>query len=192
MGKQIKKIAITGVSSTGKTTDVYNFPKIIEALGWRTVLIFVIKKPNEEVLKELNAVPVLNYQTYLKNDNGVERRVRKRVEKGKFDYFYTEKTDTSNFERIEKERRISEREYLNLLAQTDTFIKPSYKTRYCFVWNSAYYECDIYPQLNDKAIVEIELTTKEQTVKLPPCFDVIKEITRNKKYRNYSIDKGLS
>lgn len=152
---------------------------------------FLIKKPSEEVLKELNAVPVSIYQTYLKSDNGVERRVRQRGENGKFLYFYTEKTGSSKLERIEKERRISEKEYLNLLTQADTSLKSIYKTRYCFVWNSAYYECDIYPQLNDKAILEIELTTKEQTVELPPCFDVIEEVTDNEKYRNYSIAKGL-
>ena len=43
----------------------------------------------------------------------------------------------------------------------------------------------------DNAILENELTTQDEEVKIPPCFEVIEEVTENEKYRNYSIAKGL-
>ena len=152
---------------------------------------FLIKKPTPEVLAELKAVPVSIYQTYLKSEDGIERRVRQRGADGKYLYFYTEKIGNSKLERIETERRITEKEYVHLLTQADTSLKPIFKERYCFVWNSTYYECDIYPFWADKAIIEVETTTKDQEVILPEAFEVIEEVTTNEKYRNYSIAKGL-
>jgi len=152
---------------------------------------FLIKKPDISILEELKAVPVSIYQTYLKSEDGIERRVRQRGADGKYLYFYTEKTFKNKLTRIETERRITENEYVHFLTQTDTTIKPIFKHRYCFVWNSTYYECDIYPNWDDKAIIQVEMMTKEQEVFLPEVFEVIEEVTTNEKYRNYSIAKGL-
>lgn len=152
---------------------------------------FLIKKPTPEILAELKAVPISIFQTYLKSEDGIERRVRQRGANGNYLYFYTEKTGKNKLERIETERRITQKEYLDLLTQADTSLKPIFKQRYCFVWNSTYYECDIYPNWDDKAIIEVEMTTKEQEVILPEVFEVIEEVTTNDKYRNYSIAKGL-
>lgn len=152
---------------------------------------FLVKMPTPEILKQLKAVPVSIYQTYLKSNDGIERRVRQRGSDGKYLYFYTEKVGNSKLGRIETERRISQKEYVNFLTQTDTSLKPIFKNRYCFVWNSTYYECDIYPFWDDKAIIEVEMITKGQEVLLPPAFEIIAEVTSDERYRNYSIAKGL-
>lgn len=150
---------------------------------------FLIKRPRLEILDKLNAVPVFIYQTYLKSEDGVERRVRVRGEKGQFLYFYTEKAGNDKLSRVEKERRISQEEYTNLLLQADTSLKSILKTRYCFLWNSTYYECDVYPFWDDVAILEVELMTKEQEVQIPPLLTVIKEVTDDSSYKNYSLAK---
>jgi len=153
---------------------------------------FLINMPDFDWLKAIGAVPVSFYQTYLKSEDGIERRVRQRGENGNFLYFYTEKIGGNKLERVEREKRISQKEYVRLLAQADTSLKSISKTRYCFVWNSTYFECDVYPQWNDKAILEVEMMTKEQEVSIPECFEVIEEVTENEKYRNYSMAKGLA
>ena len=59
----------------------------------------------------------------------------------------------------------------------DTSLKQIVKKRACFVYMNKYFELDIFNFSDDKAIVEIELTSENDEVCFPKFLTVIKEIT---------------
>lgn len=146
---------------------------------------FLIKLPTTKQLKDINSVKSNIVQTYLKTkENSVERRVRQRGINGDFCYYYTEKKEKSSSVRDEIERKISKDEYIQFLVEG---IKTVTKDRFCFFYENQYFELDIYPEWEDEAILEIELTEVGQEVKIPEWIIVIEEVTDNKKYRNANL-----
>ncbi len=128
-------------------------------------------------------------QTYILEENADECRVRKRGANGKYIYFKTSKTRVSDIQRIETEERISEEEYNELLEKADPSRNEIRKTRYCLVSGNMYFEIDIYPFWNDKAIMEIELTDESQEIVFPENIKIIKEVTEDDEYKNSSLAK---
>ena len=63
------------------------------------------------------------------------------------------------------------------------------KTRYCLVYENQYFEIDVYPFWNDKAIMEIELRDENQEITMPNSIRVIKEVTDDDEYKNSSLAK---
>ena len=158
---------------------------------------FLIKKPSQELLDYLDYSSKSDIiQTYLSVvEEGVERRVRQRgTEKDGYTFYYTEKTPISNLERVEKEKKISMRQYVSYLTEADTSLHQIKKTRYCFMYENQYFELDIYPESmsTEYAIVEIELGNVKDEVKLPDFLDIIKEVTDDIRYKNHSLAKTLS
>lgn len=128
-------------------------------------------------------------QTYLKSRSDEEIRVRQRGVDGHYIYFQTIKKKVSNLKRVEIERRLSQAEYLNLLMDADTSRKQIRKTRYCLTYKNQYFEIDIYPFWNDKAIAEIELSDENAEIVFPKQIKVIKEVTDDDSYKNASLAK---
>ena len=128
-------------------------------------------------------------QTYLRADEGEEKRIRQRGANGNFVYFYTHKKTLSGVKRMESEHRISKEEYLRLLMEADTEKRQIRKTRYCLTHDNQYFEIDIYPFWKDKAVVEIELNDENQTVVFPERLRIIKEVTNDPSYKNASLAK---
>lgn len=126
-------------------------------------------------------------QTYLKSNNDEEIRVRQRGMDGNFIYFKTIKRKISDLKRVEIEKRLSKDEYLSLLLEADTQKKQIRKTRYCLMYENQYFEIDIYPFWNDKAILEIELSDENTEIKFPKEINVIKEVTDDESYKNASL-----
>ena len=93
-------------------------------------------------------------------------------------------TDTT---RVEIEERLSQAEYLRLLMDADTSMHQIRKTRYCLTYKSQYFEIDIYPFWNDRAIVEIELLSEQEQIQIPKFIKIIKEVTDDKSYKNLSL-----
>ena len=149
---------------------------------------FLIKYPNISWL-EKNCKKLEIIQTYLKHNNNEEVRVRQRGDNGNYIYTQTIKKYISAIKRIEIEKRLSKDEYLELLMNADISKKPIRKTRYCLIYKNQYFEIDIYPFWNDKAIVEIELNSENQEFELPKQFEIIKEVTNDKKYKNSELAK---
>ena len=69
----------------------------------------------------------------------------------------------------------------------DTSLGQIRKDRYCLTYNNQYFEIDIYPFWNDKAIMEIELRDMNEEVIFPDEITVIKEVTNDPEYKNSSI-----
>lgn len=128
-------------------------------------------------------------QAYLNSTNGDEVRVRQRGIDGNYIYFQTIKRKVSDLKRIEIERRLSQMEYLKLLMDADTTKRQIRKTRYCLTYENQYFEIDVYPFWNDKAIVEIELSDENAKIIFPEKLKVIKEVTDDDSYKNASLSK---
>lgn len=147
---------------------------------------FLIKYPNISWLNK-NCKKVEIIQTYLNSNKDEEIRIRQRGINGNYIYTQTIKRTVNDLKRIEIEKRLSKDEYLNLLMNSDTTKYPIRKTRYCLIYKNQYFEIDIYPFWDDKAIVEIELNNENQLIEFPNELKVIKEVTYDKKYKNSEL-----
>lgn len=148
---------------------------------------FLIEYPDISWLESLeNCKKVEITQTYLKSDSD-EVRVRKRGWDGHFVYFITSKRSITPIKRVETERRLSEAEYLRLLRDADPQKAPLHKTRYCLTYRNQYFEIDVYPFWQDRAIVELELCDESAPIYFPDELKIIKEVTDDPKYKNSNL-----
>lgn len=153
---------------------------------------FLVKKPNLTDLENLpNVKKVDIIQTYLNSDTNEETRVRQRGTNGSYIYTVTTKRHISDIKRIEYERRISIREYLELLNNADTSLHQIRKTRYLIQENNQYFELDVYPFANNTAILEIELSSEEDSIHAPKSIEIIKEVTNDKTFSNYALARNI-
>ena len=151
---------------------------------------FLIIRPCEEMLMSMEGcIRHEILQTYLCSAPGVDERVRKRVTEGKVEYFHTLKEHRSPMVRTETESMIEETEYATLLKRADPAFRPLEKTRFCIPYAGQLLEIDVYPQLSEEAILEIELPSEETPVTLPPFLQVIREATGDKTYSNRRLAK---
>jgi len=151
---------------------------------------YLIRKPTLQSLSQYVPITVVDIiQTYLKSVGNVERRVRQRGQNGNFSYYLTQKQEIGGIKRPEIEKKISEKEYVRYLAEMDTSLSPIIKKRICFVYNSQYFEVDLFDFSDDLALMEIELTNENASVDLPDFIDVIKEVTDDLQYRNHALAK---
>ena len=149
---------------------------------------FLIGYPDIKWLESLpNCQRIEIIQTYLKSNNDDEVRVRQRGFDGHYIYFQTTKRRISDIKRIEIERRLTQSEYLRLLMNADTSRHQIRKDRYCLTYENQYFEIDVFPFWNDKAIAEIELSDENAEIKFPAQLKVIKEITDDESYKNASL-----
>lgn len=82
-------------------------------------------------------------------------------------------------------RRLTQHEYLKLLMEADTTCRQIRKSRYCLTWENQYFEIDVYPFWQDKAIVEIELSREDAPITFPKQLKVIKDAS----YKNANLAK---
>ena len=151
---------------------------------------YLIEYPDVNLLASLpDCQSVEIIQTYLKTEDGSEKRVRLRSADGHRTYYCTIKKAVSDIKRVEIENQISQDEYLRLLTDADPDCRPIQKTRYCLTHQGQCFEIDIYPFWNDKAIMEIELRDENTAIHFPPQIKVIKEVTADKQYKNASLAK---
>lgn len=130
-------------------------------------------------------------QTYLNSAAGEEVRIRQRGIDGNYIYFQTIKKKVSDVKRIEIERRLSQSEYLRLLMEADTTKRQIRKTRYCLTYENQYFEIDVYPFWDDKAIAELELSDENAKIVFPKQIKVIKEVTNDESYKNAALSTAI-
>lgn len=130
-------------------------------------------------------------QTYLKTDDCMTARVRKRTTDGVTKYIFTEKKRMTDLKCIENEHEIDREEYKNLLHLADPERQTIYKTRYCLPYAGRVTEVDIYPFWSDRAIAEVEMESENEEVRLPEFIKVIRDVTAEKAYKNASLAKKL-
>lgn len=128
-------------------------------------------------------------QIYLKSEYE-NSRIRKRGQNGVFTYTHTIKKQLAPGKNIEKERMISDKNFLYLLESRDIKRHIIKKTRTCFIWKNKYYELDQFinpfPGLH---VLEAELESDDETLDLPPFLNIEKEVTDDLNYSNYNLAK---
>lgn len=149
---------------------------------------FLIEYPDIQWLESLpNCEKVDIIQTYLRVNDKEEVRVRQRGSDGHYIYYQTTKRQVTDYKRVEIERRITKDEYLNLLMTADTSLGQIRKSRYCLTYENQYFEIDVFPFWDDKAMMEIELRHLDEEVQFPENIKVIKEVTDDPEYKNASL-----
>lgn len=152
---------------------------------------YLIERPDLEELSEHVSLTVVNIiQTYLKSEDDKEIRLRQRGINGSYFYYLTEKTEISGIKRLEKERKISEKQYIESLNIADTSLRQIIKKRVCFIYMNQYFELDLYDFSDNKAIVEIELTQESDEIYFPEFLNLIKEVTDDPNYRNKALARS--
>ena len=126
-------------------------------------------------------------QTYLKPQSGHNVRLRQRSSGDGYLYFKTEKRSISPVKRAEYEERITAEEYVHLLMLSDTQRHQIRKTRYCLMYEGQYFEIDLFPFWQDRAIMELELLSEDQPISFPPEIRIIREVTLEPAYKNTSL-----
>lgn len=153
---------------------------------------YLIEYPDVEELGRLpNCRKVMIEQTYLPSYNGEEIRIRQRGVDGHYIYTETKKKPISGLKRLSWERRLSSEEYLERLREADPDRRTIQKERYCLADGNQYFEIDIFPFWNDKAILEIELSDPEEEIRFPKMLKILREVTDDPAYKNAALAKSL-
>ncbi len=126
-------------------------------------------------------------QRYLDAPAGVERRVRRELSHGEATHVLTEKRAVAgtNVERIEDERPLDAEEYQ--LVARDTVGATIRKRRHRFVHDGQAFELDEFIEPIDAWLLEIELSSADQPVGLPPPLEIEREVTDDPAWRNSTI-----
>ena len=139
--------------------------------------------PEDSILSEIT-------QTYLQAEPGTETRLRKRGWDQKQVYVHTTKKKISASEELVTERQINNSLYEMMLGLADPTRNTIHKLRNSFIWKGQYFEVDIYQdQLQGLVILETKGIVEGEPVKFPPFLNVIKDVTGNEEYYNYTLAK---
>lgn len=139
------------------------------------------------------AVAVEIEQTYLLTaEPDVSMRVRRRAQSGQATYYLTRKSPGVSGGKVEDERRITFAEYEELLQGADPDRHPIRKTRYCFPYQSFYFELDAIEQPQGTLwVLEIETPGPEIEVALPPGVDIDREVTGEEAFSNHQLSLNI-
>lgn len=128
-------------------------------------------------------------QIYLESEKGVTRRVRKRVFSDRVEFFETVKRRIDKISSYEDEKRISPEEYEKLSAQLAAGTRPIVKRRHRFVFQGNPIEIDVYPEWKNSAIMETELSNREDEVGLPSYIVIKREVSGVFEYSNAAMSR---
>lgn len=148
---------------------------------------FLIFMPDVSFLEENCKEKWEVTQAYLKDHS----RIRSIKTNGKTVYIKTVKTRISDIKRLEKEWEITKTEFLSHLKEIENGTIKIVKTRFVYEFGGFCFEIDIFPFWQDRAILEIELKSETEEFCLPPFIKVIKEVTADRRYNNYSLAKTV-
>lgn len=129
-------------------------------------------------------------QTYLTGEPDAEIRLRKRCWGQKQVYVHTAKKKISEQEELVTERQINNSLYEMMLGLSDPQRNTIHKLRSSFIWKGQYFEVDTYQgQLEGFVILETKGIVEGEPVKFPPFLKVVKDVTGNEEYYNYTLAK---
>ena len=152
---------------------------------------YLVESVDLETLAE--CLPVkLELEQFFTNGNDQENTmVRKTTKEGDSTYSSTTKRETDKpSERITTSRRITDKDYNELLSQTND--KPIKKYRYCFTYNKQYYRLDLFEEPKGLMILETGLTNENSIVEIPDFIKVKKDITDDLSYRNANLYRKIN
>ena len=147
---------------------------------------WLIRFPSVEEMQKMDNYNFTEIeQTYTSHmEHNAYGRIRKRGKKGCYTYTKTFKRKISDLTRIEYEEEITQEEYLELLKKKKKGFNTISKVRHTFVYMGFTYEIDVFPFWKDRAFMECEVKSEDTQIPVPPCVDIIKEVSFDDRYRN--------
>ena len=85
------------------------------------------------------------------------------------------------------EERLTQRGYKEMLDEAGSDLQLLHKTRYSLPYDGQVFQLNIYPFWTDKALVKIELNEEEGQVRLPPELKLIREVTGEWAFKDYTL-----
>lgn len=136
-----------------------------------------------------NSTKINIIQTYF-GDLNYEKRLRKRTLNGETTYFLTVQLPQVNTsKKVITNQKISQKEYEKLYILSDNKYEID-KTRYSFTNNKQYFKLDIFNDIDNFAILEIDTKDEFEEIDIPDNIKVIKEVSNDINYNNYNIAKN--
>ena len=147
---------------------------------------FLIRYPDIAALQRMPGYRVLHMeQTYLHADaDFIGGRIRRIAEGDSVRYIYTYKEKLTEMTRREYERELTEQEYRDLMPRKEPQSMTIRKDRHCFLYADLLYELDVYEFWDDQATLEAEVKSESTPIPVPPCVELIKEVTGDARYNN--------
>ena len=71
--------------------------------------------------------------------------------------------------------------------EADPEKRPIRKTRYCMAYGSQYFEIDVFPFWNDRAVLKVNLKDENEEPSLPNSIKILKDVTFDDEYRNSAM-----
>ncbi len=146
---------------------------------------FLVRSVDDKM--PVKAVDIEIEQNYLETLDGQEERVRRRGQGGEAVYYHTIKKPVRAGQRIEVERQVTPREYVELLARAHSMLATIRKTRTCFVWKDTYFELDRFHEPHD-GLMLLEAEVEPGTaLNMPPFVHVEREVTDDAAWSNRKL-----
>lgn len=153
---------------------------------------FIIKMPNiPQISSEKGYSDSKIVQIYLESDKGVTHRIRKRAFPSRTEYTETKKIRIDAMSAVEEEREIDGEEFLFLSKRIRSGSRPVIKSRHLFFYKDTKIEIDIYPDWERTAIMETELSSRNDEIALPPYIEIISEVTGDARYSNSAMSHSF-
>jgi CYTH domain-containing protein len=153
---------------------------------------YIIRIPDTETMRKYEGYTESEIlQIYLKTESSGTHRIRRRLTDGKAVYTETKKIRIDSMSCIEDEREISEYEFSSLSNGALKGTAPVRKVRHTFEYKGHTFEVDIYPEWKRTCILEIELSTRTESVEFPDFIKMIEEVTGNRAYSNASMSRAF-
>ncbi len=150
---------------------------------------YLIRIPDAALLEKL---PVSGIeQVYILRPDGARERIRRRDYGENVVFTHTAKERLSDLSRVENEREISEDCYRELLALADPQRSPIRKKRYLYEFDAQCFEIDVFPFWADRALMELELESEDQEIRLPPDIEIVREVSSDRRYTNSAIAREI-
>lgn len=153
---------------------------------------YIIAMPDISRLRELCGFTESRIeQIYLSTASGNTHRVRKRDFGNAVEYTETCKERIDGMSVREREREISENEFMALSKNIAEGTRPLKKIRYTFDFSNQTFELDVYPEWKSTAIMETELKSRDEMVEMPDFITIIREVTGERAYSNASMSRNF-
>ena len=150
---------------------------------------YLIRYPDIRTLKAQKGVEQWEImQIYLTvSGPGETRRIRQVVSGGELKYYKTFKKRLSDLSCEEDEGEIDQLEFIRLCQEQQPGCRPLNKTRYRVPYAGHVLEFDIYPFWEDRAIMEIELTSEAEGAAIPDYVRIVRDVSADLAYKNRSL-----
>ena len=128
---------------------------------------YLIRMPDGELLSKLPASEI--EQIYILSPEGEKERIRRRDYGDRIEYTHTVKKRLNDLSRVEIEEEIDEERYRD----------------------NQYFEIDVFPFWDDRALMELELDDEGQELRFPPRIEIVREVSSEKNYTNSALAREI-